>query len=76
MFGLVTWLTDAALPTQPLCWLLMTVGWGLVFGLGMVFKLIAFKNDKITRVYPIYYLESVLCLLADVFIFNEDFKTV
>lgn len=37
-------------------------------------KMVAFSHDKVTRVYPIYYFESVYCLFLDVLVFDETFN--
>jgi drug/metabolite transporter (DMT)-like permease len=42
--------------------------------IAMILKQLAFKNDKITRVYPIFYIESVFCLFADLALFHEKFE--
>jgi len=39
-------------------------------------KMVAFSLDKVTRVFPIYYFESVYCLLLDCLVFDESFNWV
>ena len=52
---------------------MLTVIWSSVSLIAMIFKLLAFRNDKITRVYPIFFFESVVCLLIDILMFNVEF---
>jgi drug/metabolite transporter (DMT)-like permease len=69
-FGALAIMEQGPLPQKLTTWLLLTVVWALSTLGAMLLKVIAFRNDKITRVYPIYYCESVICLLFDLLIFQ------
>ena len=72
-FGSYCLLKGEKLPQTAFGWLLITVLLGVSALLAMVLKIVAFKNDRITRVYPIFYMESVFCLFFDIFLFKQEF---
>lgn len=76
MFGAIALMSGSKLPSTALAWFLITVAWSSVTLFAMILKQKAFKNDKITRVYPIFYTESVFCLLADLTLFHETFSVL
>lgn len=49
---------------------------GLVNVMAWLLKVLAFKNDRASRVSPIFYLESVFALLLDNFVFDISFGYV
>lgn len=73
LFGAYAILAQVSWPQYALTWFMLTVVWSSVTLLAMIFKLLAFRNDKITRVYPIFFFESVVCLLIDIMVFNVEF---
>lgn len=73
IFGVVALVSQAEWPKSYLTWFLITIVWSSVTLIAMILKVIAFRNDKITRVYPIFFVESVFCLLLDIIVFNVDF---
>lgn len=48
--------------------------WACLSLAALITKMIAFSNDKVTRVYPIYYFEAVYCLMLDVWVYNVQFN--
>ena len=73
LFGAYAILAQVSWHQYALTWFMLTVVWSSVTLLAMIFKLLAFRNDKITRVYPIFFFESVVCLLIDIMVFNVEF---
>ena len=71
--GIITLVWSLPLPEKwetiwcILLWAVLSLG-------ALVTKMIAFSNDKVTRVYPIYYFESVYCLLLDVWVYDVEFN--
>lgn len=39
-------------------------------------KVLAYKHDRVTRVSPIFYVETAMALLFDIFLFKVDFTTM
>jgi drug/metabolite transporter (DMT)-like permease len=36
--------------------------------------MLAFKHDKVTRVYPVYFFEPVFGLIFDIVLYNQSFE--
>ena len=47
--------------------------WASFSLVAQVCKMLAFKYDRVTRVYPVYYMEPVFCLIYDIVLFDEQF---
>lgn len=74
LFGTTCLLQWIYLPPFGIFWLVALVS-GCSNILAWHFKIQAFKNDRVSRVSPISYLESVFGLLIDRLIFDVDFGT-
>ena len=76
-FGMITLiqagLTGSSVLPNDVRSLLYIVCWAFLSLIAQLCKMLAFKFDRVTRVYPVYYMEPVFCLLYDVFAFSESF---
>lgn len=73
IFGVAFMLSTAGYPTSAAFWLIATLMSGVTSTLGWVLKIIAFKYDRVSRVAPIFYVESVFSLMFDYFVFHVSF---
>jgi len=73
IFGVICVSLRVYLPKQTLFWVLATFVQGLSGTLSILLKILAFKFDKVSRVSPIFYLESVFGLFLDYFCFEIAF---
>lgn len=60
-------------PTSGKFWLVALAVAGCSNVIASSLKILAFKNDKVSRVSPIFYSESVFGFLIDYFAFNVEF---
>lgn len=60
-------------PTSGKFWLVALAVAGCSNVIASSLKILAFKNDKVSRVSPIFYSECVFGLLIDYFAFNVEF---
>jgi len=63
-------------PTKTSWWLLMAIGSSSTACLAWVLKMVAYKYDRVSRIAPIFYLESVIGLLYDHFVFDVTFSSI
>lgn len=73
IFGVLWIFTMDYVPTSATFWLLICGALGVSSFFSWVLKMVAFSNDRVSRVSPIFYLESVFSLMFDYFIFHVDF---
>ena len=74
IFGALFLSSDAYFPTSIAFWIVATLLTGIVSTLAWILKMVAFKYDKVHRITPIFYIESVFGLLLDYFVFNVNFS--
>ena len=73
VFSTVCFASGVQFPSSALFWLIALPVAGCANVLAASLKIFAFKNDKVSRVSPVFYSESVFGLLMDYFAFNVDF---
>ena len=73
VFGLICLIMQVDLPSQATFWWLSFFVSGLSGTFSISLKILAFKHDKVSRVSPIFYLESVFGLFLDYFCFGIAF---
>jgi drug/metabolite transporter (DMT)-like permease len=70
VLGLVSIFTTSEVPSSYKFWVLALVAAPAINLMAWQFKMLAFANDKPTKIAPITFLESVFCLILDFFWFN------
>ena len=60
--------------SKKLFWILTILVNGVCYNLAWQFKVNAYKNDLVTRVAPIFYLETALSMLLDIFLWKIKFS--
>ena len=63
-------------PSSPAFWVVATLVTGIASTLAWILKMIAFKYDRVSKLSPIFYVESVFGLLLDYFVFQVEFSAV
>ena len=56
-------------------WLISCVVSGISYLISWIFKVVGYKYDRVTRVSPIFYMESGLALIVDIAVFKVYFTT-
>ena len=60
--------------SQRLFWLLTIAVNGPCYNLAWQFKVLAYKSDRITRVAPVFYLETALSMILDILLFQINYS--
>ena len=73
VFSTLCLVFGVSFPTSGTFWLVALALAGSSNVIASSLKILAFKNDKVSRVSPIFYSESVFGLLIDYLAFNVEF---
>ena len=85
LYGVISiFYRDGFLPSQEdfdrhgkiLFWVMVLLVNGLCNVCAWQIKVLAYRHDRITRVAPIFYVETAISLLFDILIFKVDFSTM
>ena len=62
--------------SKMLFWVLTIVVNGPCYNLAWQFKVLAYKCDKVTRVAPVFYLETALSMILDILLFHIQYSVL
>ena len=57
-----------------LFWILTVLVNGVCYNLAWQFKILAYKSDRVTRVAPVFYVETALSMVLDIVLFHIHFS--